>query len=125
MRRTPRTHRFAIRIATAAVIALAPLAITATPALADPVAVTPSDEIEDVSRPGRFGHNHGRHHDRGNHSWNRWSDDRSGWDRGHRNRHRHGGPGWNRGWDHDRGWNHGRHGLPVPRIYLPGTGSAF
>ncbi|MEU1985535.1 hypothetical protein [Nocardia sp. NPDC019395] len=128
MHRTSRTHRFVTRIAATAVIALAPLAITAAPALAEPVAVAPSSEVEDVSRPGHFGHNHGHgrgwNHDRGNHSWNGWSDDGIDWNRGHRNRHGHGRPGRNHGWNHDRGWNHG-HGLPLPGFFLPGTGSAF
>ncbi|MEU4312474.1 hypothetical protein [Nocardia sp. NPDC024068] len=152
MHRTPQTRRLIVRIAATAAIALAPLAITAAPALAEAPAPNgvvlaeapapaPNGVVEDVSRPGRHGHNgFGRHdrgwgrHDRGQHSWNGWFDDGVDWDRGHRNRNRHGwNQGWNNGWN-DHGWNHGRgwnrgwnqgHGLPLPRIYLPGTGSAF
>ncbi|WP_280438364.1 hypothetical protein [Nocardia carnea] len=127
MRRSSRTQRFITRIAATAVIAVAPLALTAAPALADPVAVTASNEVEDVSRPGRHGHGygHGHGHGRHDHSWNGRHDHGAGWDRGHRNRHRHGHPGWNRGWNHGLGLGHGYgHGLPLP-WFLPGTGSAF
>lgn len=115
MRRSSRTQRFVTRIAATAVIAVAPLAVTAVPALAEPVAVTASSEADDVSRPGR--HGYGRH----DHSWNGRHDHGAGWDRGHRNRHRHGHPGWNRGWNHGHGFGHG---LPLP-WFLPRTGSAF
>ncbi|WP_280420545.1 hypothetical protein [Nocardia carnea] len=125
MRRSSRTQRFITRIAATAVIAVAPLALTAAPALADPVAVTASNEVEDVSRPGRHGHGYGHGHGRHDHSWNGRHDHGAGWDRGHRNRHRHGHPGWNRGWNHGLGLGHGYgHGLPLP-WFLPGTGSAF
>lgn len=115
MRRSSRTQRFVTRIAATAVIAVAPLAVTAAPALADPVAVTASSEAEDVSRPGRHGYGHGRR----DHSWNGRHNHGAGWDRGHRNRHGH--PGWNRGWNHGNGFGHG---LPLPWL-LPRTGSAF
>ena len=133
MHRTARTRRLAVRIAATAAIVLAPLAITATPAFADngaPVTAENSTVVQDVSRPGRHGHGHGHgygdrgRHGRGDHSWNG----------------RHDNPiDWNRGRHHDRGWDHGRHhnwdrgydrpgygfGLPFPRIFLPGSGSAF
>lgn len=142
MHRTARTRRLAVRIAATAAIVLAPLAITATPAFADngaPVTAESSTEVQDVSRPGRHGHGHGHgygdrgRHGRGDHSWNGRHDNPIDWNRGRHDR------GWDRGrhnhhWDHgrhnnwDRGWDHGpRHGfgLPFPRIFLPGSGSAF
>ncbi|WP_328391906.1 hypothetical protein [Nocardia sp. NBC_00416] len=152
MHRIPRTRRLAVRIATAAAIVLAPLAVTAAPALADngaPAGIEVQDQVQDVSRPGRHGNDHGWNgggrHDRG---WNGGRHDR-GWDGGW-NGGGHHDRGWNGGGRHDRGWNgggwndRGRHdngwnrgwdrgygqgyglGLPlIPRIYLPGSGSAF
>ncbi|MGW0003460.1 hypothetical protein [Nocardia grenadensis] len=132
MHRTARTRRLAVRIAATAAIALAPLTLTAAPALADDhVSVVTDDttEAQDVSRPGRHGHGYGDRgrHGRHDHSWNGRHNNPADWNRG-RNRHDR---GWDRGWDHGRhnNWDRGHHrpgfGLPFPRIFLPGTGSAF
>ncbi|WP_459549853.1 hypothetical protein [Nocardia sp. X0981] len=137
MHRTARTRRLAVRMVATAAIALAPLAVTAAPALAES-GPAPSAEVQDVSRPGRHNHHHnglgGGWRDRGHHNHGR-HDHNVDWNRGHRHH-----PGWNRGWNrgrHDHGWNHGwnhgrhdhgwghRHGLPFPRIFPFGTGSAF
>ncbi|MBF6349062.1 hypothetical protein IU448_08515 [Nocardia flavorosea] len=102
MNRTPeqRTRRIAARIATIAVLALAPLALTTGNALADPVAAAP---ISDSDDSGGFGNDdsHGFGDDDsgfGNHSAG-WNDSDFGWDDngqyGYRDHNQHNYDGWN------------------------------
>lgn len=87
MNRLPeqRTRRIAARIAAIAVLAVAPLALTAGNALADPAAAAPISDSGDSSGLG-------------NHSVG-WNDSDFGWDDngqyGYRDHHQHNYDGWN------------------------------